>query len=85
LSKPAEPKSFDQYLDSDLVGMTVIDTSGLVLGEVSEVIHRPAQDLLVVSLNGEQTLVPFVKSIAVEVDVASRRLTLNPPGGLFAN
>jgi 16S rRNA processing protein RimM len=65
--------------------MTVIDTSGLVLGEVSEVIHRPAQDLLVVSLNGEQTLVPFVKSIAVEVDVASRRLTLNPPGGLFAN
>ncbi len=85
MSKPAEPKNFDEYLDSDLVGMTVVNTAGLVLGEVSEVIHRPAQDLLMVSLNGEQTLVPFVKSIAIEVDVVAGRITLDPPGGLFAD
>ncbi len=85
MSKPAQPANFDEFLDADLIGMTVVDTLGVVLGELTEVMHRPGQDLLVVTSGANSTLVPFVKSIAVEVDVAGRRVVLDPPGGLFAN
>ena len=65
--------------------MTVVDTNGAVLGELTEVIHRPGQDLLEVTHKDVITLVPFVKSIAVNVDIPARRVVLNPPGGLFAD
>lgn len=65
--------------------MAVVDTQGGVLGELTEVVHRPGQDLLLVSNKGVTTLVPFVRSIAVEVDLANRRIVLDPPGGLFAD
>ena len=46
--------------------------------------HAPASDLLVLHRpDGRTALVPFVKAIVPEVDVAGGRVVLAPPEGLF--
>jgi 16S rRNA processing protein RimM len=50
---------------------------------VSRVDHLPAQDLLVVRTAEGEVLVPFVKAIVPEVDIAAGTVTLTPPTGLF--
>ena len=54
------------------------------LGEVVRIDHAPASDLLVLRLpDGRTGLVPFVRAIVPEVDVAGGRVVVTPPEGLF--
>ncbi len=75
----------DEFFDYQLIGSTAESRAGTVLGEVTDVLHNGAQDLLVVAPagGGDDVLVPFVAAIVVAVDPAGARLTLDPPGGLF--
>jgi 16S rRNA processing protein RimM len=74
----------DEFNDHQLIGLAAVDESGQVLGEVVRVEHAPASDLLVVRLTeGRDALVPFVKAIVPEVDLAGGRVVLTPPEGLF--
>lgn len=74
----------DEYSDHDLIGLTAVSTDGAELGTVRRIEHAPASDLLVLRLpDGRDALVPFVKAIVPEVDVAAGRVVLTPPGGLF--
>ena len=61
--------------------------TALQLGEVVGLQTGGAQDLLEVRPTGagprETVLVPFVRAIVPEVDVAGGRVVLAPPGGLF--
>ena len=43
----------------------------------------PAQDLLHVTTDAGEVLVPFVKAIVPAVDIAAGTLTVTPPTGLF--
>jgi 16S rRNA processing protein RimM len=43
----------------------------------------PAQDLLAIETVNGEVLVPFVKQIVPEVNVALGQVTLTPPDGLF--
>ncbi len=74
-----------EFFDHQLVGAAAVDPAGAVLGSVTDVLHHGAQDLLVVAPagGGDDVLVPFVAAIATAVDVPGRRITLDPPGGLF--
>jgi 16S rRNA processing protein RimM len=55
---------------------------------VTDVLHH-GQDVLVISAAGDagagagETLVPFVRAIVPEVDIAAGRLVLDPPPGLL--
>jgi 16S rRNA processing protein RimM len=74
----------DEFWDHDLVDLRVTDAAGTELGVVLEVLHLPAQDVLVVRRgDGEQALVPFVSEIVPEVDVANGRVVVAAPDGLF--
>ena len=74
----------DEFNDHQLVGIDVVDADGTPLGTVQRIDHAPAHDLLVVRLtDGRTGLVPFVKAIVPEVDLAARRVTITPPEGLF--
>jgi 16S rRNA processing protein RimM len=74
----------DEFSDHELVGLSAVDVAGTVLGEVTRVDHAPASDLLVLRLpDGRTALVPFVKAIVPEVDVAAGRVVLTPPEGLL--
>jgi 16S rRNA processing protein RimM len=74
----------DEFWDHQLAGLTAVTTNGVVLGEVVEVAHPPGADVLVIGKpEGVEILVPFVRAIVPEVDLAGRRLVVDPPEGLL--
>ncbi len=73
----------DAWFDHQLVGLAVM-REGVQIGEVIRVDHFPAQDLLVVKTSTvDEVLVPFVKAIVPEVNMATRSVIVTPPIGLF--
>jgi 16S rRNA processing protein RimM len=84
VTAPADP---DEFHDHQLVGLTVMTTAGEQVGVVTDVRHH-GQDLLVIepvagSRRRGELLVPFVAAIAVDVDVDSGRMVIDPPAGLL--
>ena len=74
----------DEFWDHDLEGLVAVTVTGTVLGEVEQVTHPPGADLLVIrAANGSELLVPFVRAIVPEVDLAGRRIVVDPPPGLL--
>jgi 16S rRNA processing protein RimM len=77
------PEGEDEFHDHVLRGMVAVLTDDSPLGEVTDVLHLPHGDVLVVTREGgAEVLVPFVKAIVPVVDVAERRLVVDPPHGL---
>jgi 16S rRNA processing protein RimM len=64
----------------DLVGCDVVDTHGTRLGQVSAVEGSLDRSYLVVD---EHMLIPLVAGICISVDLAARRVTVDPPEGLI--
>jgi 16S rRNA processing protein RimM len=80
LPQTADP---DEFRDHDLIGLSVRTSAGEAVGVVTDVLHY-GQDLLVVQrAPGQEHLVPFVKAIVPEVDVAGGVLVIDPPPGLL--
>jgi 16S rRNA processing protein RimM len=80
LPEVADP---DEFRDHELIGLSVRTTAGDPVGVVTDVLHY-GQDLLVVRRpDDENCLVPFVKAIVPEVDVAAGILVIDPPRGLL--
>lgn len=78
------PEDSEEFWDHDLVGLAAVRADGTPLGEVEDVLHPAGTDLLVVRrLDGSELLVPFVVAIVPEVDLAGRRLVVEPPEGLL--
>ncbi len=74
----------DQYFIHDLVGMQAVHVNGTILGVVADVFTTSAQDLLLIrSAENAEVFVPFVKFIAVHVDMQRRTISIDPPAGLF--
>lgn len=79
----ASPTEEDAWFDHQLVGLDVY-RDGAAVGRVVRVEHMPAQDLLAVRVDAEsEVLIPFVKAIVPEVDIARGRVLVTPPPGLF--
>jgi 16S rRNA processing protein RimM len=74
----------DSFRDGDLVGLSVRTTDGVVVGTVDDILHS-GQDVLVIrpAAGGADILVPFVKPIVPEVDLAAGVLVIDPPEGLL--
>lgn len=81
-----DPGDADYVRDYQLVGLTVLTTTGEPVGKVTDVLHH-GQDLLVIKgdgpRSGAEILVPFVTPVVPEVDVAGGRLVIDPPPGLL--
>jgi len=66
------------------VDCKVFDEHSTLIGIVREVAHLPSQDVLVVATPDErEVLVPFVEAIVPIVDIANRRIVIDPPAGLL--
>jgi 16S rRNA processing protein RimM len=78
------PDDPDEFHDHQLVGLRAESPSGEKIGDVVAIEHAPASELLVLRLaDGRSGLVPFVRAIVPEIDLAGGRLVLTPPEGLF--
>jgi 16S rRNA processing protein RimM len=73
----------DDFYDSDLLGLTVRDRDGTVVGTVVEVVHGPGGDSLAVEDGERKHLVPFVSAIVPTVDLAAGVVVIDPPEGLL--
>ncbi len=73
------------WWDHQLVGCAVRTDAGRELGTLTEVIHTAANDVWVATDDaGTETLVPALKDVLVDVDVASRRIVVREIPGLTA-
>lgn len=75
----------DEFYHADLLGLTALDTGGAELGKIAAVLNHGAGDLLELrgpGLKGS-VLVPFTRAIVPTVDLASGRVIIDPPEGLF--
>lgn len=78
---PAEP---DEFYDHQLVGLVVRTENGREVGSVRAVRHVPGQDLLVVATDGGAThLVPFVRELVPQVDLAAGLIVVDVRPGLL--
>jgi len=77
------PTGDDEYYDRQLVGLTVQLGDGRIVGQVADVMHGPAQDILVISTDAGERLVPFVDALVPSVDVAAGRITVADLPGLL--
>jgi 16S rRNA processing protein RimM len=73
----------DEYYYTDLIGLTVLDTGGVTLGTVKNVMDHGAGDLLEIALPGhaETILLPFTAAIVPTVDIAAKTIIADPPEG----
>ena len=73
----------DEFYDHQLEGLAAVGSDGVLLGTVREVVHASGSDLLVLETDRGEALVPFVRAIVLDVDLAGGRVVLDPPAGLL--
>lgn len=77
------PEDPEEYYDHQLRGLTAATSDGVPIGVVSDVLHLPAQDVLVLDVAGSEVLVPFVADLVPVVDVAAGRVEVRELPGLL--
>jgi 16S rRNA processing protein RimM len=79
------PEDPEEFYDHQLVGLQVVTTEGHLVGELAEVVHGSAQDLLSVRAeDGREVLVPFVSQLVPTVDVPNGRIVVADRPGLIS-
>lgn len=73
----------DSFYEFDLVDCEVKTAEGQFIGKVTSVQRFGAAPLLVVSDGDREHLIPLTSSICTEVDVAQKRIVVDPPEGLL--
>ena len=74
----------DTYYEADLHGMEVYDLNNELIGVISAVLKTPANDVYQIRAEGgREFLVPAIKDVVKEVDIAANRMVINPIHGLI--
>ena len=77
------PLRAGEFYHYQLIGLTVVDESGAALGAVSEVVSASGNDVLVVSAEGRERLIPLVDRLVREIDLGAGRIVVQPIDGLL--
>lgn len=76
----------DTYYWFELVGLRVVDTTGVLLGHLDGIIPTPGNDVYVVkgTQDGQprEWLIPAVGDVIREIDLQGRAMIVDPPEGL---
>lgn len=78
-----QPLPAGTWFRHELVGCRVETTNGELVGVVREVEDGPGVSRLLIQSARGEVLVPFAAEICVQVDVAGRRIVVDPPAGLL--
>ena len=65
-----------RFYHHQVVGLTVLTSSGKALGTIAEVLERPANDVWVTRDGMVEHLIPATKDAVVEVDVSGGRVVV---------
>ena len=73
----------DSYFHYQIFGLKVYRENSTFLGEIVEIIQTGANDVYVVSLNGQQDiLLPVIPSVIINVDLDENKMVVSIPLGL---
>lgn len=72
-----------EFWDHEIEGCTVRTVDGDDVGTVTEVLHAPANDVLVVDRPEGEALVPLVRAVVREMDVRAGVVVIDPIPGLL--
>lgn len=67
----------------EIMGFELYDVASGLRTVIKGVDSNSVQDLLLVDVEGQEFMVPFVKPLIVKIDFENRRVTMNLPEGLF--
>lgn len=74
------PLKEDQFYVSDLIGFSVYDEDGSVLGKLKDVLATGSNDVFVVlAADGSEILVPALKANIKEINMADKRILVKLP------
>ena len=79
------PADEEEFYDRQLTGLRVLDHEGGDVGVVTDVLHLPEQDLLEIRTPSGLRLVPFVKAVVPQVDLAAGTVRLADVPGLLSD
>ncbi|KJZ31004.1 16S rRNA-processing protein RimM [Paracoccus sp. S4493] len=75
---PALPD--DEFYHADLIGLEVVNTGGKSLGRVRALYDHGAGDIIEVVGGTQVLMLPFTRAVVPTVDLAARRIVVDPPG-----
>lgn len=79
----AVPLEEDEYFITDLIGMTIVDDSGVTIGTLKNVIETGANDVYEVKLpDGGTILLPAIKECILDVDMEENVILVHILKGL---
>jgi len=73
----------DEYYLNDLIGYHLIDSSNKNYGIVSDVLAFPANNVLSVTLENKEYLIPLIDDVIVEINQDNKKIIIDPIEGLF--
>ncbi|MCM1160503.1 MAG: ribosome maturation factor RimM [Roseburia sp.] len=74
----------DEYFIADLIGLSVIDEQGTVLGVLEDVMETGANDVYIVKMEDEkEVLIPAIKQCILEVNVEEGFVKVHMMEGLL--
>lgn len=72
------PVKENEYYWSDLIGLQVENTEGVVLGVIDNLLETGANDVIVVQGEERQHAIPFLQpQIVLEIDLAARKMRVD--------
>lgn len=73
----------DEFFYRDIMGLTIKEQDGTVVGQVKDIMELGPNDVWVVKRKGKHDLlIPFIKSVVLDVNVAAKTATVEIPEGL---
>ena len=76
------PLAAGQFYHYQLIGLRVLE-NGLDLGQIVEILDRPANDLYVLQTpEGQEVLIPALKQIIKRIDLEQKLMEVELPAGL---
>jgi len=76
------PLDEDHWFVQDLIGLTVLTDDGETLGRLVDVMHQPANAVLVVKTDSGELLLPLIDDVILDVDIEGSRMTVHLLPGL---
>lgn len=74
----------DEFYHTDLIGLAVFDAGGGLVGSVRAVHDHGAGEFIEIARPGKsEALIPFTREAVPTVDIAGRRIVVDPPPGLL--
>ena len=74
----------NEYYYYEIIGLTVVDEAGKVLGKIKEILAPGANDVWVVDRKGKaDLLLPYIESVVKKIDLDKQQVMVELPEGLL--